>query len=298
MLQSGFSDVVRDLRKIICFRSVLSISMRQPLSNIITGSCWKQLQHHKQRRLTLARKTWQEQRKLGKSSATHQNLRVLNAVGLYAPFLFNSTSFGQHLVRFFLLEIILLRGMRSYCWYRKAVETSLGFGYWCCTFAFFTAGKEIIASYFIQNRAGWPDLEQSRRCWCRYSVPCCLAQHLWPVVGFSQLFLMFALGMSYKTTRTQSEEQPNSSCSPQCSPLLYVCQPLLWAHPTFPVKQRLDPVSKSKLPSHPCCTELQGDLLAPKAPYPLPITQQSPDISAQKCCLDQEQGGVPWPHFL
>lgn len=57
------------------------------------------------------------------------NLRVLNAVGLYAPFPFNSMSFGQHLVRFFLLEIIPLRGTRSYCWYKKAVETRLGFGY-------------------------------------------------------------------------------------------------------------------------------------------------------------------------
>lgn len=101
---------------------------------------------------------------------------------------------------------------------------------------------------------------------------------------------MFALEMLYKTRGTQSEEQPNSSCFPVFSALLHLSA-FSWAHPTFSVKQSLEPVSKSKLPSHPCCAELQGDFLAPKAPYPLSITQQSRDTSAQERCLDQEQGG-------
>lgn len=179
--------------------------------------------------------------------------------------------------------------MRSYCWYRNAVETRLGFGYSylsmvLCTW-FFTAWKQIIASHIIQNKAAWPNLEQSRRCWCRHSVACCLAGHLWSVVGFAQLFLMFALRIPYKTRGTQSEEQLNSS-APHSVLRSSICQPLLWVHPTFPVKLRLEPVSKSK-----DCKETSWL-------YPLPITEQSPDISAQECCLDQEQGDVPWPHFL
>ena len=98
------------------------------------------------------------------------------------------------------------------------------------------------------------------------------------MIGFSQLFLMFALGMPYKTTGTQSKEQPNSSCSPQRSPLSYARQPLLRAHSTFPVKQRLEPVSKSKLPSHPCCTQLQGDFLAPG---PIPFQSHSRALTFQ-----------------
>lgn len=44
--------------------------------------------------------------------------------------------------------------------------------------------------------------------------------------------------------------------------------------------------------------ELQGEFLASKAPYPPSITQQHPDISAQEYCMNQEQGDLPWPHFL
>lgn len=74
------------------------------------------------------------------------------------------------------------------------------------------------------------------------------------MTGFSELSLVSAVRMPY-TRGTQSEEQPNSSCPAQCWLLSCICQPLLCPHPTLPVKQRLEPVSKSKLLSHPCCTE-------------------------------------------
>lgn len=181
--------------------------------------------------------------------------------------------------------------MRSYCWYRKATEISLGFGYWCCTSVFFMAWKVIIASHFTQNKAGWLNFEQSTRCWCR-----------------SKAFLLFSM-TSLTRSRTASvlpdacfrdalynKKSPALPAS-QCSPFSYICQPLLWAHPTFPVKQRLEPVSKSKLSSHPCRTELQGDLLAPRAPYPLPVSQVSWRFSTAVLLTGPRARGCPLTPF-
>lgn len=154
----------------------LSLLSLHPFHQHAPNSCqhhnsfWKLLQYHKQRRIALARKTWQEQRKAEKSATTHQNLNVWCTVvfgtqwGYTSPSLFNSRTSGQYLVRPFLLEIILSRGMRRHCctWRLQKQVWALG-----VVHLHFSWAERKLVSHFTQTKPVRPNLGQCVRYCCK-----------------------------------------------------------------------------------------------------------------------------------
>ena len=179
--------MVWDLCKTLCFHSVLSSSTHQPLSDGTTGSCWKQLQRQTRRRVTPARNTGQGHRKLARSSTTHQNLRDLSAAGLYAPFLFISTPFGQRLVSFFILEIILLKKKNEELLFQRPSCTNK-FGFWVLFVEYGAvhlhfSWPERKSQPLTSSKIGWFNAEHSRRCWCRHKACCLLSSTVSLIYG-------------------------------------------------------------------------------------------------------------------
>lgn len=139
--------------------------------------------------------------------------------GYTSPSLFNSRTSGQHLVRAFLLEIILSRGMRSHCRTCRLWKQvwALGTG---AEHLHFSWPERKLVSHFIQNKPVRPNLGHCGRQCCTYTR-CSLLSSM---VFLTQDGIFWALpdiyckNALYKRNSLKSSPTPLALHSAGCSP--------------------------------------------------------------------------------